>query len=416
MESWNDDSRVRPIPVEDETISSSGPVTRSQSASDGPKRPWLPIVVSGIAVAIVLGSVAVFGSVQDTDPPPLDPSAFASRTEAVEETTTTTLGPTLSETIPGIKDRLTLVVDGPNGPAVLLWDPTFVVPKELSLIANGTGDSASSGDAGYSVSFDSGGRFMALEVHGLRSPDSSLYLGIPTNVGGLDLVGVQSYRWHATEVGRIAWVQHRPGNQPTLSTASVDQLKKTVVDSSPLAEIDEGDSLVRWDRDGFVLNTADGQVVWRDPAGVEQSRIEGVAVAVGTTVMVLAPPQMNPSLLSSAQLFGRDGTPGATALDAPLPPGISLRTFAISRTSDLVARIDVSSLGTRLQVSGPSLSSIHLLDNQDDLTALGFTANDEFFVFERLRTNDLVFVDWDLGTVQELNIPDQYTVVALDIG
>jgi hypothetical protein len=166
---WNDEPSVRPIPVENDELLSTEPVKPNQAITEGPGRPWLPIVVSGIAVAIVLGSVAIFGSVQDTDPPPLDPSAFRNRTtETPEESTTTTLGITLSEAIPGIRDRLTLVVDGPNGPAVLLWDPSFVVPKELSLIANSTGDSASSGDAGYSASFDSGGRFMALAVQNLR--------------------------------------------------------------------------------------------------------------------------------------------------------------------------------------------------------------------------------------------------------
>jgi len=230
------------------------------------------------------------------------------------------------------------------------------------------------------------------------------------------LKGVQSYRWHATEVGSIAWVQHRPGNRPTLSTARVDQLSKRVADVSPLTEIDEGDSLVRWDREGFVLNTSDGHVVWRDEVGVEQSRIAGTAIAVGNTVMVLAPPEADPNLLSTARMFGRDGTAGDTVLDAPLHPGISLRTYAMSRNSDLVARIDVSSFGTRLEVSGPSLSSIHLVDNRDDLALLGFTANDKYFVFTRNGSNDLVFVDWHLGTVQELDVPDQYTVVALDIG
>lgn len=412
MEAWNDAPRVRPIPIEDEKSSPSEPVERVSKERGGQRRPWLPVVVSGVAVAIVLGSVATFGAVQDRDPPPLDPSAFRNVPDDVADgpTTTTTLGEPLSKIIPGIRDRLTLVVDGPNGPATLLWDPSFVEPKELTLLAD------TSEDVAYSASFDSGGRFMALFVHKSTASASSLYVGVPTNVGGLDLVGVQTYQWHATEVGRIAWVQLHPGSQPSLFTATVDQLQKTVSDVEELAELADGDRLVRWDPAGFVFNTSDNRVVWRDQAGVEQSHIEGTAVAAGTTVTVLAPPGMNPHLLSTAQLMVRDSASRDTILDAPLPPGMTLRTYAMSRNSDLVARVDVSALGTRLEVSGPSLAAIHLLDNQDDLAPWGFTGNDQYFVFARIGTNDLVFVDWSLGSVQELDVPDQYTVVALDIG
>ena len=328
MEKRNDDPRVRPIPVEDERQFSAEPVGRSQSPSGGPSRPWLPIVISGIAVAIVLGSVAVFGSVQDTDPPALDPSAFRNRTTETpqESTTTTTLGLSLGDMIPSITGRLTLVVDRPNGLAVQLWDPSFSFPKVEASEGSITGKATLpdlkemplllrvAPEAAYSASFDSGGRFMAVAVDAPTSSELALYVGIPTHIGGIDLTGVQSYRWHATEVGRIAWVQHRIGNQPVLSTGRVDQLTKTIADITQIALVGEGDSLLRWDRDGFVFNTADGQVVLRDSAGVEQSRIDGVAVAVGTTVMVVAPPGMDPSLLSTAQLFERDGTPGRNTL------------------------------------------------------------------------------------------------------
>jgi hypothetical protein len=425
---WNDEPRVRPIPVEDDSLFSSDPVKRNRTTADGPRRLWLPIVVSGIGVAIVLGSVALFGSVQDTDPPPLDPLAFRNRTTEAPDESTTTLGLSLSDMIPGFTDRLTLLVDRPNGLAVQLWDPSFSSPEAEASEGSITGKATLpdfkevplflevAPEAEYSASFDSGGRFMAVAVETPTSSQLALYVGIPTNIGGLDLIGVQSYRWHATEVGRIAWVQHRPGNQPALSTGGVDQLRESIADVTQLALVDEGDSLVRWDRDGFVFNTTGGQVVLRDTAGVELSRIDGVAVAVGTTVIVVAPPGMDPSLLSTAQLFGRHGTPGETLFEAPLDPGTSLRSFVISRTSDLVARIDVSSLGTRLQVTSPSLSRIHLLDNQDDLTPLGFTTDYRYLVFRRHAINDLIFVDWRLGTVHDLTIPDGYSVVAIDIG
>jgi hypothetical protein len=146
-----------------------------------------------------------------------------------------------------------------------------------------------------------------------------------------------------------------------------------------------------------------------------------MVIAASATSMVTAPAGMNPDRLTLASMRTRTGEITETIFsegfsDIGEEIDERIRTFSMSRNSDLVARIDMTSTRTRLEVQGPSLSAIRILQHNDDVPPIGFTSNDRFFVFASDGGNDLVFVDWNLGSIHELSIPDQYNVIAFDIG
>lgn len=416
MEAWNDESRVRPIPIDDDPTLSQELPQRAPNDGDGPKRPWLPLVLAAVAVLIVVGSVATFGAVQDDDPPPLDVAALLDAPpETADGDTTTTLGNSLSETIPGIEDRLTLIVVGHNGPAALLWDPSFILPKENPF------DAEPIEDAVYSASFDSSGRFLALGVETPGSVGATVSVGVPTDVGNADLTNVDSYLWHASEVGRFAWVAPSADGTPHLYTAKANPLGHTLAEGTDLGPIDDDEVLIRWDSRGFILDASGETTVLRGSEGAVVSTIDAAVVAASATTMITTPPGSDRTRLTEATLLTRSGE----IISNILAQGFSesqtevderIRTFAMSRSSDLVARIDMDPTQTRLEVSGPSLSALRILRHNDDVPPIGFTSTDRYFVFASDGGNDLVFVDWNIGSIHELSIPDQYKVIAFDIG
>jgi|GEM_PF-2144267 len=415
MEAWNDEQRVRPIPIDDDESSSSEPVRRASEDGNGPKRPWLPLVLAGIAVVIVVGSVGAFGAIQDDGPPSRDIAALTSATTAPDSSPTTTLGDSLGETIPGVQDRLTLIVIGDDGPAALLWDPSFILPKEIPL------DTDPLDDAVYSASFDSGGRFIALAADIPGSIGSALYIGIPTDVGAVDLADVDSHVWHATEVGRLAWIGRASDGTKHLRTAKANPLGKSLTQAIDHGPIGDGEHLVRWDSRGFILADGTERVVLRDNESGLIATIDGTAVATSATTIVTAPAGSDPLRLTSATLRSRTGDIVETLDVEALGPSETevderIRTFSMSRNSDLLARIDVDPTRTRIEVRGPSLSALRILQHHDDVPPIGFTSNDRYFVFASDGNNDLVFVDWNIGSIHDLAIPDEYKVIAFDLG
>jgi hypothetical protein len=373
-------------------------------------------VLSTIAVIVVVGSVAIFGAVQDDDPETRDIAALINAPPTtVEGAPTTTLGDSLGETIPGISDRLTLIVIGDNGPAALLWDPSFILPKELPL------DTDPMDDAVYSASFDSGGRFIALAVNIPGSVGATVSVGVPSDVGDPEIADVDSYVWHATEVGHFAWISPGSDGENHLFTGEANPIGKSLTSVLDLGVVDDDETLVRWDAKGFILDARGLTTVLRSQDGSVSSSFDGTVIAASATSMVTAPAGMNPDRLTLASMRTRTGEITETIFsegfsDIGEEIDERIRTFSMSRNSDLVARIDMTSTRTRLEVQGPSLSAIRILQHNDDVPPIGFTSNDRFFVFASDGGNDLVFVDWNLGSIHELSIPDQYNVIAFDIG
>lgn len=415
MEAWNDEQRVRPISIDDDESLSPVESRRASRDGDGPKRPWLPLVLSTVAVIIVVGSVATYGAVQDDDPERDIAAIINAPPSTLEGATTTTLGDSLGETIPGISDRLTLIVIGDNGPAALLWDPSFILPKEISL------DTDPMDDAVYSASFDSGGRFIALAVDIPGSLGSIVHVGIPTDVGAPDLTDVHSYVWHATEVGHFAWVAPAPDGSNHLFTGEANPIGKSLTSIADLGPIDDDETLVRWDATGFILDAAGRTTVLRANDATIVTTFDAIVVAASASTMVTAPAGMDPNRLTLATMRTRGGEITQTIFsegfsESEVELDERIRTFSMSRNSDLVARIDMDPSRTRLEVQGPSLSAIRILQHHDDVPPIGFTSNDRYFVFAADGGNDLVFIDWNVGSIHDLPIPDQYKVIAFDIG
>lgn len=416
MEAWHDDARVRPIPIDDDPTLSKELPPRAPGDGDGPKRPWLPLMLAAVAALIVVGSVATFGAVQDDDPPPVDIAALLNPPPETEDAaTTTTLGGSLSETIPGIEDRLTLIVIGRAGPTALLWDPTFILPKEAPL------DTDPMDNAVYSASFDSSGRFLALGAEIPGSAGATVSVGVPTSVGIADLTNVDSYLWHATEVGRFAWVAPSADGTPHLYTANADPLGRTLGEGTDLGQIDDDEVLVRWDSLGFILDASGETTVFRGPWGEVVSTIDSAVVATSATTIVTAPQRFDRTRLTVATLRTRSGEIISNVIAQSFSQSETeiderVRTLVMSRGSDLVARIDMDPTKTRLEVSGPTLSEERIVEHDNGLLPIGFTSTDRYFVFGSDGGNDLIFVDWNNGSIHELSIPDQYEVIAFDIG
>jgi hypothetical protein len=412
MEAWDHEPRVRPVPIEDDDNSSSDVATRTSRSEHWTKKPWLPIALSAVAVVGVLTSVAVFGAVEHEDPPPLNPLPFANPPdEAPVETTAVTMAPQLEDIIAGITDRLTLIVVGPDGPAAMLWDPSFVEPKIIDL------GIAKEGDYDYEASFDSSGRFIALASTPVDSQLTAVHVGVPTEVGDVDLVGVTSIEWHATEVGTLAFVQPNQSGEPTLYTARVNPLSRTLNDIIEITTVEQRTDLLRWDADGFILTGGQyGGVHAFDDAGVDQWSKPGHALAASAHMILISPLSAEGNAVTTVEAFTRDGEAIGTVLNESVGTDILLRTMSMSKNSDLLARIDMRQERTRLEVTGPQIAAIRIVQHNDDIPPIGFTSNDEYFVFEGDGNNDLVFIKWNIGAIFELDVPEGYDVIGFDIG
>lgn len=411
MNKKKDDERVRPIPIEDGDPSLFRGEALDRHETPGARRPWLPIMLSGLGVAIILGSVATFGAIQDDDPPPAFTNPTDADTAAEGTTTTTIFGLPLNETIPDIEDRLTLIVASADGPAALQWDPDFIRPKEIPLNVRPAPDSF------HEASFDSGGRFIAVAEKQQGVETYNLSLGIPTDLETGTFPGVKSHIWHATEVGHLAWIQQMADESSMLWTADVDPLTKSLMHISAVGPVNDTERLVRWDSEGFVLNDGTQSVMWRANTDGALVRSEpGLVAAVSATNMILAPSGVSPTHLTDAILATRSGEIIRTLFDRRVMEDDATADVAMSANTDLIVNFR-GTIGTaHLEVRGPTVQNTRHLTYRRDLTPIGFSTNDRFVVLRLDGTNDLVFVDWAEGTFHTLDIPDDYEVLAFDIG
>ena len=415
MEAWDDEQRVRPIPVDDGASPDSAGFasTGSGASGDGPRRPWLPLVLAAAAAVIVVGSVATFGAVQDQDPPPADAAFVDDTTDTDVFTTTAPPVATLQETVTGITSRLTLIANGPNGPTALLWDPSFIQPKPLPIDIDPDSDVETISLT--SATFDAGGDFVAVTTPILESDFESVRIGTPTDVSHAVLVATTSHRWHASEVAHIAWIEILNGTA-TLKTARVNPLSKTLMDEASVTEVPPAATLLQWDARGFVLNTGVDEVLALSPNGDESWRIDAVGLAASASLVLVVEPGTDPSLVAQVTTLDRSGSTVDELFSVPITNDIRSRFIHMSANTDLAARIDVRESRTRIEVYGAELAANRVLQYNDDIDPIGFTSNDQYFVFGADGSNDLIFVNWNIGRIQELNVPDQYNVVGFDLG
>jgi len=247
MKGWNDDERVRPISFEDDGSVASSNVDPDPAKSDPHRtRPWMPMVLVGGSIALVLGIVSVLGALEFETPSNSGPPSFSSPpadTGTGTETPPATLPPTLEESLPGLTDRLTLVALTPGGIATLLWDPSFRIPREYPLSVPLT-----DGVRAVFARFDSAGRSLAIETRS-TADDYSVYLGDPTDLASEPaLISNSQIAWHATEIGALAWIAAGDTTGAfELRTGSVNPLTGVVMDDVVVATFDAPVRVVRWD-------------------------------------------------------------------------------------------------------------------------------------------------------------------------
>lgn len=396
--------RVRPIEYtpDDSAPRMSG---RIQDPEPGRPRPWIALALSGVAIFVAVGAVALFGSLEFNDPEPQEPQEFASGAQSEVDTPSDTLPPRLEDSLPNLTDRLTLVAVVDDTLQTLLWDPSFRVPKAYDLPIEDIDESTD-----IEASFDSGGRTLAVTVTTPKS--TQVYLGDPTDIGRTpDIIGPASLIWHASQVGSIAWVLPGEDDQWNLHTGKVDPLSGTITYDEVAAQFSTPVGLVRWDSSGFVLNRG-SSVVAIDDSGQEMWQLVGVAVSGSASILTVIAPDDS---ASDTRWVITDRLTGApTAHQVTGTPGDVWVTT--SRDSDLIAEIAASVDKTRALVNGPEIAASRIVQIDQQVAPIGFTSSGEYLQFHLFDSNDLVFVNWRTGATHIVPIPNNTTVVGSDFG
>jgi hypothetical protein len=398
-----DDDRVRPIPIEtdEQELGAPGELQGNPRESS---RPWLPLLIAIGAVVVVVGSVSVFGALRFEDPEPADVASFSGTTvdEDGSTTTATTLPPRLEELLPGITDRLTMVTDHEGEAVTLLWDPSFRIPKAIPLEV-----AASERSHLGAALFDRGGRFVALERCDAQQV-CDLHVGLPADVGTKpDVEGSLGFTWHASEVGRLAWVQPDDDGY-TVYTATANPLSKSLDDVQPAFTVAEPIRLVQWDAEGFVVNSVvggartsallpDGESTWTAP---------GMATTATDAIVAIVDETTGWSIVER-------GTGTSVGMSAPAE---ELLYVTASESAELIARLsDRSDEFYSLTVTGGSLSAPRIVTIEREYEPLGFTDDGTYFLFLS-RSETVVFVDWNRGSARRVSAPDGFEVIGIDVG
>lgn len=414
MEPWNDGEPVRPIPIEgqDADRTPGHHIPRSERGRR-PQRPWLPLLVSGAALVGLVGSVAFFGAVEFRDPPVADPSDFTIvAAEADDAVPPTTLPPTLEESIPGISDRLTLITVEDHVLWALVWDPSFRVPEPHQLAVRPS-------VAPSFTSFDPSGRLVAIAGHETREEDApstedtrALWIGSPTDVGTQPRISaVVSAQWHATEVARISYVQEIDDSFK-LMIADVDPLTKLPTTSDLIAVFDVLPHIIRWDRDGFVLQIGE-QTVALDSAGALLWSADGRATT--------AAPDFVPQLRRTGEHRGW------YLLDRLIGDAESFDAFGIDASEDSTQIVASSSNNifaavtrrfdrTTVAVIGSDLVAPRIIQVPGDPTPFRFTSDAAFLILRTADGNDLLLLGWRSGGTHRFDVPAGHYVLAINLG
>lgn len=401
MEAWDDDQRVRPIPIEDPFGSNAG----AGSTPDGrAERRWLPFVAAIGAIVVITASVGAFGALRYEDEPPTGFDALQSPENAADLPTTTVPAASrqLDELLPGVSVRLTLIAERDDTLWALLWDPSFREPKAVPLGIESTPTARLS-----RAEFDRSGRFVAVEACGHRTCD--VYVGSSSDVGTAPVLGgILGFTWHASEVGRLSWIVPVADGY-AVRTGTVDPLTMTIRDDETAFVLPEPGRLVQWDALGFVVRrfineraTAaygpDGQVLWTLPG----------EVSTGTA-----------SIVAVLDESGWSTVDRATGIPIEAVGGQENRSFLFVTTSesaDLIARLAERTDGSySLMVTGGSMAAMRVVTIAQRYDPVGFTDDGTYFLLIG-QGRRVVFVDWSRSASYEVVVPDGYDILGLDLG
>jgi len=417
MSAWDEEPRVRPIAMERDDDSAFSVQDNKAPHRHRPRRPWLPLAISGLTVVVVVVVVSVSGGLKFDDPAPQDPERFASRSGVVETTetteasasTTTTLPSRLDDLLPGLSDRLTLIVNTEDGIQSLVWDPSSRTPRPYGL----TVPPLSNLDFA-SAAFDSGGRTLAVLVN--TSTGRDIWAGTATNVGGSpDIRQVSSWVWHATEVGAIAWMGFPNDPNGGLTTGSISPLTGNLVDVRNISDLTTPGGIVRWDTHGFIVNDINTIIAINDDGSVAWERA-GIARTASSSFVIARVPDETTGNLTWAVL---DRTDGELTTEIGTLPETSQGAVWVttSRSTGLIATVkEIDTRSSSLTVRGAELAAPRIIRIDQSVRPIGFTTQGEFFVFDATDTNNLVFVNWRTGAIRSVPVADNYTVIAIDLG
>lgn len=408
MEAWDDDQRVRPVPIQDsfEGEDPFGGSAGAGSAPDGqPTRRWLPFAAAIGAIVVITASVGTFGALRYDDEPPRGFDAIQSPENASDVPTTTvpTVPRQLDELLPGVSVRLTLIAERDDALWALLWDPSFREPKAVPLGIESTPTSRLS-----RAEFDRSGRFVAVEACGHRTCD--VYVGSSSDVGTQPVLGgTLGFTWHASEVGRLSWIVPVADGY-AVHTGTVDPLTMTMREDETAFVVPEPIRLVQWDALGFVVGrfineqaTAahgpDGEVLWT---------VQGSA-STGTASIVAV-------LDEVSGWFTVDRATGVPIEAVGGPENRSLLFVTTSDSADLIARLAERTDGSySLMVTGGSMAAVRVVTIAQRYDPVGFTDDGAYFLLIG-QGRRVVFVDWSRGASYEVVAPDGYDILGLDLG
>ena len=408
MEAWDEDQRVRPVPIED-PFQGDDPFGGSTGSESNPDeraaRRWLPFAAAIGAIVVITASVGVFGALRYEDEPPTGFDAIQSPENAAD-VPTTTVPPVLrqlDEILPGVSVRLTLIAERDDTLWALLWDPSFREPKAVPLGIESTPTSRLA-----RAEFDRSGRFVAVEACGVRTCD--VYVGSSSDVGTEPVLGgILGFTWHASEVGRLSWIVPIADGY-AVRTGTVDPLTMTIKDDETAFIVPEPVRFVQWDALGFVVghvindqvtaaHASDGELLWTVPG----------SASTGTASIV--------SVLDEAEgWFTVDRATGLPIEAVGGPRNGSLLFVTTSDSADLIARLAERADGSySLMVTGGSLVAVRVVTISQRYSPIGFTDDGAYFLLIG-HGRRVVFVDWSRGASYEVVAPDGYNILGLDLG
>jgi hypothetical protein len=408
MEAWDDDQRVRPVPIED-PFHNEDPFGREAGTGSTPDgraaRRWLPFAAAIGAIVLITASVGVFGALRYDDEPPTGFDAIQSPENAADVPTTTVppILRQLDEILPGVAVRLTLIAERDDTLWALLWDPSFREPKPVPLGIESIPTSRLS-----RAEFDRSGRFVAVEACGHRTCD--VYVGSSSDVGTEPVLGgILGFTWHASEVGRLSWIVPIADGY-AVRTGTVDPLTMTIRDDETAFVVAEPVRLVQWDALGFVVGqfinqqttagySPDGEVLWTVPG----------SASTGTTSIV--------AVLDEAEgWFTVDRATGVPIESIGGPRNPFFMFVTTSDSADLIARLAERTDGSySLMVSGGSMAAVRVMTVAQRYDPIGFTDDGIYFLLIG-QGRRVVFVDWSRGASYEVVAPDGYEILGLDLG
>jgi len=412
MEARDNEPKIRAIPIEDDDgmpLPDAGGPRRSRASR--PRRPWMPLAVSGLAVGILIGAVTFFGAVEFQDPSATDPALF-SLTASVDDTSqpTEALPPTLDEMIPGIAERLTLVTTDGISIWTFAWDPTFRVPNEFAMRTHVETE-------WFAAAFDPSGRLVA--ATGLSPTESGppdVWIAAPTEFGSAPYMEqVWSAAWHA-DVASLAYVSQSEAIV-TLETIDIDVPTRTAGPPHVMGTFDDVPAVVRWDERGFILQLG-GRTVAMDQAGNESWSAKGWAHAASPNLIA----QVRPTALGAMWfLVDRESGEATSLAEFGVEARPEYTSIVASSSSDLFAaatyRDDRPAVTrTSITIVSPTLGAPRIVQVDSHVTPIEFTANNEYLILQDVATHDLVFVDWQTGATHRFPVEKGHRVLAIYLG